>query len=227
MARRATLGALIVFAVVAAILWIPWATQERVVIAPTPVPAPLFGITPIPFKGGATACQQNVTFNPHTQIAEIGVTTGGKPGPPLAITADARGYHARSSVPGGYRDNPALRFNLAAPPSAVIGKLCMKNTGRAGINLDGTGEFRTMGRPSLAIDGVPVPVDAKLVFYARSRSSYLSRVGQIFGHAATFTPAFFSKAVLIALALLALVGIPVAIALAYSAAVRADDEEST
>src|SRR3954449_5587586 len=116
MARRRMLGPLAVFAVIAAILWIPWATKERVVIAPTPVPAPLFGSTPIPLKGGATACQQNVTFNSQTQIAEIGVTTGGKPGPPLAIKADAPGYHVRSAVPGGYHDEPALRFDLAAPP---------------------------------------------------------------------------------------------------------------
>src|SRR4051795_7611837 len=212
MARRRMLGPLAVFAVIAAILWIPWATKERVVIAPTPVAAPLFGITPIPLKGGATACQQNVTFDPQTQIAEIGVMTPGRPGPPLAVTARATGYHVTATVPGGYRDDPALRFTIAAPPGPVIGTLCMKNSGRAPISLDGTGEFRTMGRPSLTIDGVAEPTDAKLVFYAKVRSSYLSRAGQIFGHAANFTPAFFSKAVLIVIALLGLVGIPVAMA---------------
>src|SRR3954453_12959198 len=226
MANRWTLAALAVFAVIAAVLWILSATEDCSVIAPTPVPGPLFGSTPIPVKGGATACQQNVTFNSQTQIAEIGVTTGGKPGPALAIKADAPGYHVRSAGPGGYHDEPALRFDLAAPPRPVIGTLCMKNTGRAPISLSGTGEFRTMGRPSLVIDGTRVPIDAKLVFYAKRRSSYLSRVGQIFSHAATFTPAFFSQAVLIVLALLALWGIPVAMAAAYTAAVEADREDS-
>lgn len=211
-------------AILAAILWIPWATKERVVVS-TPVPPPIFGVTPAPLKGGSTACQQNVTFTPHTDIGEIGLTTGGKPGPPLAITANARGYHVKSKIQGGYHDDPAARFSLAAPPGPVIGSICFHNTGRRSVSLNGTNEFRTMGRPTLVIDGVAQPYDAKLVFYDRIRSSYASRAGEIFDHAAIFTPAFFSKFVLIAIALLALFGIPLAIASALAVAER-DDEQA-
>jgi hypothetical protein len=223
MARRWTLAALALLAVIAAVLWIPWAVKDRVVIAATPVPPPIFSITPAPLKGGSTACMQQVTFTPQTQIAEIGLTTGGKPGPPLAITATAPGYRATAKIAAGYHDDPAARFQITAPPRDVIGQLCIKNTGRTAISLNGTNEFRTLGRPTLVVDGVQQPEDAKLVFYARVRSSYASRIGEIFGHAATFTPAFFSKAVLILIGLMALAGIPLAIAWALAAAQRADD----
>ena len=223
MDRRIALAALAAFAVIAAILWIPWATQERVVTESTPVPPPLFSVTPAPLKPRSTACQTTVTFSPETQIAEIGVTTGGKPGPPLAITATAPGYRARTSLPGGYRDDPSARFTLTTPKHAVIGSLCFRNVGRTTVSLNGTNEFRTMGRPTLTIDGAVQPEDAKLIFYRKVRSSYLSRVGDIFGHAAIFTPAFFSRAVLIVLALLGLIGIPVAITYALWAAVREDE----
>src|SRR5437764_11276946 len=98
MARRLTLGGLAIFAIVAALLWIPWDTAERVVIASTPVPPPLFGITPVPVKGASTACQQNVTFDRRTRVGEIGLTTGAKPGPPLKLVARAPGYHATAVI---------------------------------------------------------------------------------------------------------------------------------
>src|SRR5436190_8473283 len=133
MPRRWVLGGLAALTVIAAILWVPWATKKRVVIAPTPVPAPLFGVTPIPLKGGSTACQEQVTFTPQTQIGEIGLTTGGKPGPRLAITASARGYRAKSSLPAGYKDAPGAFFSIPAPARDVIGRLCFKNTGTAAM----------------------------------------------------------------------------------------------
>jgi hypothetical protein len=223
MGKRAAIGALASFAAIAAILWIPWATKDRVVIGSTPVPPALFSITPVPVKPGSTACLTDVTFSPATQIGEIGLTTGGKPGPPLDITATAPGYVAAARIPGGYPDDPSSRFNLQAPPGPVIGTLCIRNSGTTTVKLNGTNEARTMGRPGLAVDGVQQPVDAKLIFYQRVRSSYLSRAGTILGHAAVFTPAFFSKGVLIALALLGLIGIPVAITYALVAAVREDE----
>src|SRR3954451_4114869 len=126
MPRRALLVWGCALAVVALVLWLPWATKERVVVAATPVPPPLFGITPAPLKGGSTACMQQVTFSPETQIVEIGVTTGGKPGPPLAITASAHGYRASARIGAGYQDDPAVRFPLRAPSGAVIGQLCIR-----------------------------------------------------------------------------------------------------
>lgn len=215
-------GALAAFALVAAILWIPWAVKERVVVS-SPVPPPLFSISPAPVKAGSTACLQEVTFTPDTEIGEIGVATGGKPGPQLDITARARGYRAGAKIAGGYGNDSSARFTLAAPPGAVIGELCIHNAGKTTVNLDGTNEFRTMGRPTLVIDGVNQPIDAKLVFYGRVRSSYISRAGDILGHAAIFTPGFFSKAVLILLALLAVAGIPLAIAFALALAAREDE----
>src|SRR4051812_19107491 len=111
--RDVMLIALAAFVVVAAVLWIPWATKSRVVIASTPVPPALFGITPAPLKGGATGCMHSVTFDPQTQIGEIGFNTNGKPGPRLAITATAPGYRATSQIPAGHVNDPAARFEIA------------------------------------------------------------------------------------------------------------------
>jgi hypothetical protein len=222
MPRRALIAWGCALAVLGAVLWLPWATKERTVVAATPVPPPLFGITPAPLKGGSTACMQQVTFSPETQIGEIGVATGGKPGPPLAITASARDYRSTARVGPGYRDDPSLRFQLAAPGGPVIGRLCIRNEGHRAISLNATNEFRTMGRPQLVVDGQPQPIDPHLAFYSRVEQSYLSRVGEIFTHAAVFTPAFLSKVVLMLLALLALAGIPLLVIAAFARAARDD-----
>jgi hypothetical protein len=220
--RRVMLIALAAFAVVAAVLWIPWATKDRVVVASTPVPPPLFGITPAPLKGGVTGCMQGVTFDPQTQIGEIGFDTKGKPGPRIAITATAPGYRATSQIPAGDVDDPSARFNITAPDKAVIGKLCFRNTGKREISLNATTEFRTMGRPDLYVNGQQQPMDPKLIFYARGQGSYLSRAGDILRHAAIFTPPVFSRWVLALIGLVAIAGVPVAIALALKKSVEAD-----
>jgi hypothetical protein len=222
--RRVLLIALSAFALVAAVLWIPWATKSRVVTAATPVPAALVGYVPAPLPGGATGCMSSVTFSPQTQIGEIAVVTKGKPGPALAISAKATGYRASARVPAGYHDNDAIRFDLATPKDAVIGSLCIRNTGKQTVVLKATTEFRTMGRPQLSIDGTPQPMDPKLIFYERDRSSFLSRAGDILRHAAVFTPPFLPRIVLGLLALIALIGIPVAVAFALKSAVEADSE---
>ena len=224
MRSRVVLGALACFAVVAAILWIPWATTERPIIASTPVPPPQFGVSPAAVRGGGTACQRNVTFYSRTKVAEIGVLTGGKPGPVLAVTASAPGYGQRVTIPAGYKDDQALRFHLDPPSHSVLGQLCIRNTGRQSVNLVGTGELATTGRPNLLIDGVQQPIDAKLLFYDTVKESYAARIGETFGHAANFTPAFFSQPVLIAIALLTLIGIPVLMAGALSSAFREDEQ---
>jgi hypothetical protein len=226
MPRRATFAALGIVALLAAFLWIPWATEKRVVVASTPVPPALFSVTPIPLGPGQSACMNQVTLDPNSQIVEIGVDTGGKPGPPLDVAATGRGYRATTRVPGGYTDTngPALQFGLEPPRRALLARLCIRNSGERSLKLDGTNEFRTSGRPSLEIDGAPQEVDARLLIYARERTSYASRIGDIFDHASTFTPGFLGAPVLIVLGLLALLGIPAATFAALAAAAREDDE---
>jgi hypothetical protein len=222
MAKRVFGIGLAIFVVVGAILWIPWATQKRQVIASTPVPPALFGITPAPLKPGSNACMSLVTFDPDTQVGEIGADPGKKPGPPLAIVATAPGYRATARIPGGYKYSPALQFNLTPPKRSVIGQLCVRNTGKRTVSLNGSTEYRTMGRPILAIDGAVQPMHAHLAFYARTQQSYVSRLGPIFSHASAFTPPFLSQALLILIALLALIGIPVGAYAALAIAARDD-----
>ena len=224
--RRVMLIALTATAVVAAALWIPWATKARTVIASTPVPPPLNNYTPAPLKGGQTGCMQTVTFSPATQVGEIALVTRGAAGrgPQLDITAKAPGYRAATEIGAGWVTDDTVRFNLATPLKPVIGDLCIHNTGKQTIVLNSTTEFRTMGRPQLVIAGQVQPADPKLIFYRRGKASYLSRTGEILRHAATFTAPLFSRWVLGLLALAALIGMPLAIAFALRGAFDADSE---
>jgi hypothetical protein len=226
MDRRVIAAAAALFVIAGAVMWIPWATEDRGVIASTPVPPPLFSITPANLKGGSQACLDQVTFDPNTQVGEIGANSGGKPGPELSIRATAPSYLAMSRIPAGWTDNEGMRFDLEPPRRPVIGELCIRNTGKRTISLNGTNEFRTMGRPRLFIDGQPQDMDTQLKFYARKPRSYASRAGEIFGHATTFAPDFLPKGVLMAIGLLGLIGIPAGIFGALAIAAREDDEDT-
>jgi hypothetical protein len=223
MRRRPALIALAAFVVIAAILWVPWATTKRTVVASTPVPPALFGVTPAPLKPGQNACMSQVTLDPMSQVAEIGVNTSGKPGPPLDVVASGPGYRATARVPAGYTDTPALHFDMTPPRHALVGQICIRNAGHISMSLNGTTEFRTMGRPVLSIDKVQQPLDAQLKLYGRRQESYASQIGRIFDHAATFTPGI-PPGVLMLLCLLALVGIPAGTFAALAIAARDDDD---
>ena len=224
MDRRILVAGLALFVIVGAILWTPWATKQRTVTASTAVAPPLFGVTPAPLGPGQTACMKQVTLDPLSQVGQIGVATGGKPGPALAITASAPGYRATSRIPAGYTDSAAVHFTLTPPRKSVIGQLCIRNTGGHAMSLNATAEFRTMGRASLDINGVPQPYDAQLAFLSAKQQSYAGRIGATFGHAAEFTPGFLPRPVLMLLGLLALIGIPLGAIAALAIAARSDDE---
>jgi hypothetical protein len=224
MDRRILAPGLALFVIVGAILWIPWATKQRTVTASTAVPPPLFGITPAPLRPGQTACMKQVTLDPSSQVGQIGVTTGGKPGPALAITASAPGYRATSQVPAGYTDSAAVHFSLTPPRKPVIGQLCIRNAGGRATSLNATAEFRTMGRATLEMNGVPQPYDAQLAFLSTKEQSYAGRIGATFKHAAEFTPGFLGRPVLILLGLLALIGIPLGSIAALAIAARSDEQ---
>jgi hypothetical protein len=226
MAKRAALAGLVAFALVAAVLWIPWLVEKRGVIDSTPVPRPIFGVTPVALAPASEACLNQVTLGPGSQVGELGVETGGRPGPELVVTASSEvgSYRHRVTIPAGYDDDPSLRFQLVPPRETLIGKVCIRNAGRRPVTLAGTNEFRTMGRPVLSVDGqMREDVDVRLAFLQRAPHSYGDRVGSIFRHAAAFTPGFLPRALLFALALLALVAIPLGAMAALAAAGR-DDE---
>jgi hypothetical protein len=225
MDRRIFAGGLALFAIAAAVLFIPWSTEKRTVVASTQVPPALFGITPAPLKPGQNACMQQVTFDPLSQMGQIGVATGGKPGPPLAITATAPGYRATSQIAPGYTDAQALYFNLAPPRKPVMGQLCIRNAGKRAMSLNATAEFRTMGRPALFIDGVMAPYDAQLAFFSKQHTSYAARIGATLRHAAIFTPAFLAPWLIGLLALIAVIVIPLGTVGALAVAAREDEPE--
>lgn len=226
MDKRVVAVGLALFGVTGAMLWIPWATKNRTVIASTPVPAALFGITPVKLGPGREACLLQVTFTPQSQVGEIGVSTAGRAGPPLRISASAPDYRTRARIPGGYRTTPALRFALGAPMHPALGKLCIRNAGRDPVSLNSTIESRSMGRPVLELDGVKQEPDPHLAFYARRRASFAARIGPIFRHAAIFTPVVPASWPLLVLAVIALVGIPLGALCAFAIAVGRDKDRN-
>jgi hypothetical protein len=223
MPRRGLTLCLAVFAITAAILWLPWATQKRTVVASTPVPPALFSVTPAPLPPGSSACMDQVTMDSRSQVVETGVNAGSGKGPPLEVTTSGPGYRATTRVPGGYASTPALTFRITPPDHELLGRICFRNAGKRKISLNGTSEFRTLGRPSLSIDGASQPYDVQLKFYGQRPASYLSQAGAILDHATTFTPGIFGRPLLVLLALLALVGIPLGAFGALAIAAREDE----
>ena len=206
MARRMpAIAFVVVLAWGVAVLWLPFLTRTREAISQTPVPIALHEPARIVLRAGATACLRGVTFDRDSEV--VGFTRGGAARAPAAliVSAAAPGYRARTVAPP---QGTVVRVPLAPPRRSVIGRLCIANAGRRAIVLPGTTDPGSAEPPFTSIDGRAIVPDVAVSLYRRRPSSYLSRVGGILRHASTFA---WDPAVLWGLAILVLVGVPVAV----------------
>jgi hypothetical protein len=230
-ARALALGAaLILLALAAAGVFIPYLTRERDAIAGVPVPEPFAVPENIPLGPGQEVCLEEVAIDPDSEIAEFTVISKRRSGPPLRVSATAPGYRAVAEVEGGYRRQQTTRFPpeplrvpLEPPGSSLLAEFCVANSGARRVELLAAHEPRTVSRTVARVDGEEVAPDLALRFLAADSGSVLARLGSLIDRMSAFRPAVLEKPVLwLLLALLVLV-LPVAAIYAVVSSFRVDD----
>jgi hypothetical protein len=100
--------------------------------------------------------------------------------------------------------------------------VCVRNVGGDAVSLVGTTEKRTNGRMQTVIDGRPVAADVSLQLVQGSTTTLLREIPDIVERMSAFKGWFVSDAVLWALLVIVVVGVPALVVAAVAAAVSTD-----
>ena len=96
------------------------------------------------------------------------VLTGGKPGPPLAMTLQTPTQTTRSSLAGGYGDGALQSFRFSGVTGTAQSRLCVTNEGRTPAAFGGVAWTTTEGSV-LRAAGKKVPGDLSIDIYGGHR----------------------------------------------------------
>lgn len=231
--RTSVAGTAVMAAVIliGALVWfVPYLRQPRAPVAGVPAPPPLFAVSAFTLAPHQMACMNEVTVEPNARLAEFDLrpaSPGPAGGPPVRLVLQAPHYRGMVSVPGGYPGGAATLPIMPGPPSrSVLATACFTNLGNRGVELSGSTEPRTIARSPTTVDGRPVVGDISLAFFDTPPQSLLRQLGDVFAHASNLTEGLIPVWLIWAIAVLALLGLPVGMAMAFYFALRDDEARS-
>ncbi|QEC46251.1 hypothetical protein FSW04_00785 [Baekduia soli] len=197
-------------------------TQAQEVYAtPTVQPTDAATLAPIPVKGGKQVCLHNVEYGPGAKYVYVTITTT-RPAGPIAVEARAQGYDAKAVQPAGAASDVPLIVKIAPAPREVgDGTLCLTNLGRHQIRFYGIHPGRGSSPTTTTVDGKAIPEQLSVTLLTSPSKSLGSRIGTIFDHVAAFRPVTGWEVWIVAI--LALIGAPVAIVVALVRATAQDE----
>ncbi|MDO8210007.1 hypothetical protein [Conexibacter sp. CPCC 206217] len=224
MARRAALLAgLLGLVLIAVLLLLPFATEDRQLYGTFPQPDAVAAVTLVGLRGGQRACLDEAVVDPHSEVAQLRVGTYGRPAQPLRLTLTGDGYRQTVAIPAsGYGDNELLAIPVTPPAAPVEVVICLANEGSRRVALYGTAD-RAKTRSTTRIDGVRQAANPAIRFAEARPASLADRVSTLADRIEVFRPSLLSGWMLWLLLALVVVGVPAGAVLALDRALR-DDE---
>jgi hypothetical protein len=227
MRRRLLAGTLVLFALWFVWKGIPWLDRARPATYATPTVQPYDPsvLAPIAVKGGKTVCTDQMPWGPDARYVQFTLLGNPKrPNPAIGVVASGAGYRATARLaPGAAGD--VLQTLAITPARATLGDgtLCLTNTGRHQVKFYGIAPGRGSGPSVTKVDGVAVEPELSVTLLTHPSQSIIDRLGTVSSHIAAFRPLTGWEVFL--LALLAVIGVPVAVAFALARAAAQDDDE--
>jgi hypothetical protein len=226
MRRRLLAGFLVLFG-----LWFLWkglpflrADRPDTYATPTVQPDGPAALSPIGVKKHQQACLDQIPFGPDARYVQFTLTGSKYPSAPITIVASGPGYHAETRVPAGTPGNVLQTVALpAASRTITSGTLCFRNEGRHELNFYGVAPGRGESPSTTTVAGAPVPQDFSVTLLRSPARPLGARLATLSSHLAAFRPLTGWEVWL--LGLLAIVGVPIAVAVALARAAALDDRD--
>lgn len=210
-------------------LWkaVPFLDRARPATYATPTVQPTDpgSLAPIALKGGKTACTDQIPLGPDARYVQFTLVGGKRPSPAITIVARAAGYRSVARLPAGAQGDVLQTVRIAPAPRAVTdGTVCLTNEGRHQVAFYGTNPGRSSGPSTTVVDGTAIPQELSLTLLTSPSQGLGARLGTIASHIAAFRPLTGWQVWI--LGLLAIFGVPVAVAVALARAAAEDDAAS-
>ena len=204
---------------------VPALTQERTVIAATPVPDPVSPLEKLKLQRGATLCVDSIPYTPDASRLRLLVPQLDGPPQPLRIRLRARGLDEARRIAPTYQPSSPIVVPFTPVTRSSFGTVCVHNVGRHAVNLGMTSDPRNTSRSQAVLNGKPYGNEIPVTLLERNRASILSRTGDIVGHVAAFKPGLV-VALLWPLLILVVVAVPTLVLAAVVAEVRESGDPS-
>jgi hypothetical protein len=209
-------------------LWVVWkvvpflhSEKAEVFSTPTVQPTDPNALALVPVKKHQRVCVNGIEYGPGAKYANVTIKAS-RPTGALLVEAKANGYEARARQPGGLTGDVPIVVPIAPAPREVDGgSLCLTNEGRHQVLFYAVNQGRGSSPAETTIDGKPVAQELSVTLLTSPSRSLGSRVGAIFGHVAAFRPVAGWEVWL--LALLAFLGVPVALGVALARSAASDE----
>jgi hypothetical protein len=215
-----TLGVFALWVVVKAV---PFLGGQRAEIFSTPTVQATdpSALALVPVKKHQRVCVNQMEYGPGAKYVSLSVRTT-RPSGTILLEAKAPGYVASARRPAGLIGDVPIVIPIAPARSEVDGgTLCLTNEGRHQVSFYAINPGRGTSPAQTTVDGKPVMQQMSVTLLTSPSKSMASRLGTIFAHVAAFRPVTGWEVWL--LALLAFIGVPVALGVALARA-AADDE---
>jgi hypothetical protein len=226
MRRRLLAATLVLFALWFVWKGIGWLDRGRPATFATPTVQPYDPglLAPIAVKGHKTVCTDAIPWGPDARYVQFTLTGDPKrPNPAIGVVATgAGGYRATATLKAGAVGD-ALQTVAITPATATMddGTLCLTNTGRHQVHFYGIAPGRGSGPSVTKVDGTAIDPELSITLLTSPSQSLLARLGTLSQHIAAFRPLTGWEVFL--LALLAVIGVPVAIGSVLARAAAQDD----
>ena len=211
------------FAIAAAV---PFATEKREYPAAIPQASPLYFTSVVKVRAGSEACFRDAVIEPRSEQARFRVGTVRRPGAPLVVRMRGAGYAETVRVRGGYADNTELRLPVTPPARATPVRVCIENLGPDEMHFYAADD-RTRSRSTVEVDGRPRRPAIVFSFWERERRSIAERFPLTLERMSVFRAAGVGEWLLWPLALLFVVGIPVAVVWGYARSLAGSESSSS
>jgi hypothetical protein len=229
MRRRLLAGTLVLFA-----LWfvwkaVPWLDRGRPATYATPTVQPYDAglLAPIAVKGHKTVCTDQMPWGPDARYVQFTLLGNRKrpDNPAIDVVATGPGYRASAQLAAGAIGDQLQTVAITpARTTLPTGTLCLTNTGRHQVAFYGIAPGRGSGPSITKVGGTPIDQELSITLLTHPSQPLVDRLGTLSSHIAAFHPLTGWEVFL--LGLLAVIGVPVAIAFVLARAAAQDDEPS-
>jgi hypothetical protein len=196
--------------------------------------SPVYPVAPVP--AGSEACQQPFGITEEFDHVRFNIGTFGKPGPALTVSVNDERTGVQLGwgrvTPGWVDNGSAQDVNVGTIPSGGRVSVCIRNEGPVKAFVYGDYYHGAFGKGPLGVtptnstneglvDGQVLEGDMAVELHRSSPRSILARLPVVFQHAAAFRPPIVGPWTFWLLAVLVLVGAPLALWAALSRAADA------
>jgi hypothetical protein len=222
MRRWAITSAVLVFGLGLLLVVRPFVAAPRDQPAEIPSPQALLSTDTVQLRGGQQACFDHAVLERHSGVMRFRVSSPAGPAPALSVHLVGPGYDHTVAVPAGLLDTQEAQAPVPAPPTDVPVTVCIRDVGPHGVGLFASSELRSRSRSLAFVGETNTEKSIWFAFYEPGARTITERIPDTIQRMTVFRPHWVKVWLLWAIAILVLVGTPIAVVWAYVRSLRDD-----